>query len=282
MSRYDISRVASPSPASGGTPSTGCIQAVHDVVPDRRHGARVVIRMRYGAYAEAAIVAETALIALPQGFTFAEGACFHVAAATGVHAVMQRGRFVAGETLLVHGAGGGVGLAAVEVGKILGGTVIAVAGGDEKLAMARQKGADHVIDHRIGGFRERVLELTGGRGADLVFDPVGGEVFEESMRCTAWSGRLLVVGFAGGRIQSIPANLPLLKSLDIIGVQALTNAIRDPASGAAYTEWMYARAAEGRLRPHVSAALPLERFDEALALLSSRKAVGRVALTMGG
>jgi NADPH2:quinone reductase len=271
-----------PLPFSPGMESAGEVIEVGPGAGCWKPGDRVVVRQRYGAFAEEAVVEAGVLVALPDSFSFAEGACFHVAVATATHAVMQRGRIVPGETLLVHGAGGGVGLAAVEVGKLLGATVIAVAGGDDKLAAAQRRGADHLIDHRVDDFRSRVMELTSGRGADVVFDPVGGDVFDNSLRCTAWGGRILIVGFAGGRIQQIPGNQPLLKGVDIVGVQALTHLVRNPAGGAVYTDWMYARAAEGRLRPHLSATLPLERFSEALAMLSSRQAVGRIALTMGG
>lgn len=268
-----------PFPFSPGMEAAGEVVQAGTGTP-WKPGDRVIIRMRFGAFQEMMLVEASALVALPDCFSFAEGACFHVAAATATHGVMQRGRLASGETLLVHGAGGGVGLAAVEVGKLLGARVIAVAGGDEKLAAAQGRGADHVIDHRQEDFRSRVMEITEGRGADVVFDPVGGDTFDASMRCATWGGRLLVVGFAGGRIQTIPGNQPLLKGIDIVGVQALTHLVRDPAGGEAYTRWMYGHAAEGRMRPHISAALPLERFDEALALLSSRQAVGRIALTM--
>lgn len=270
-----------PRPFSPGMEAAGEVMQTGPGVIAWKPGDRVVIRMRFGAFAEAAVVEAEALIALPDAFSYAEGACFHVAAATATNGVMQRGRLAPGETLLVHGAGGGVGLAAVEVGKLLGGRVIAVAGGDEKLAAARERGADHVIDHHKEDFRTKVMELTDGRGADVVFDPVGGDTFDASLRCMAWGGRILIVGFAGGRIQTIPGNQPLLKGIEIVGVQALTHLVRDPAGGEAYTRWMYGHAAQGRLRPHISAALPLERYDEALALLSSRQAVGRIALTMG-
>jgi len=269
-----------PLPFIPGMEAAGVVEEAGPGADAWKPGDRVVIRLRYGAFAEAALVPATDLIALPAAFSFVEGACFHVAAATAAHAVMQRGRLAPGETLLVHGAGGGVGLAAVEVGKLLGATVIAVAGGEEKLAVARARGADHLIDHRQGDFRPRVLELTGGRGADVVFDPVGGDVFDASLRCTAWGGRILIVGFAGGRIQTIQGNQPLLKGIDIVGVQALTHAERDPASGAAYTRWIYGHAGEGRLRPHVSRSFPLEQFAPALQMLSERRAIGRIALTM--
>jgi len=269
-----------PLPFTPGMEAAGEVAAIGPGVTRWRSGDRVIVRLSHGGYAEEATVGEAELLPLPAPFSFAEGACFHVAAATATNAVMQRGRLQPGETLLVHGAGGGVGLAAVEVGKLLGGIVIAVAGGAEKLAVARARGADHVIDHREGEFRPQVMELTRGRGADVVFDPVGGDVFDASMRCMAWGGRLLVVGFAGGRIQTIPGNQPLLKGIDIVGVRALEHAVRNPDEGAAYARWMYGHAAAGRLKPHLSAVLPLARYAEALALVAERRAIGRVALSM--
>lgn len=269
-----------PFPFSPGMEAAGEVMDVGPAVSAWKPGDRVVVRLRFGAFSEVILVEASALLPLPDAFSFAEGACFHVAAATATNGVMQRGRLAPGETLLVHGAGGGVGLAAVEVGKLLGGTVIAVAGGEEKLAAARDRGADHLIDHRKEDFRSRVMELTGGHGADVVFDPVGGDTFDASLRCMAWAGRILVVGFAGGRMQTIPGNQPLLKGIDIVGVQALTHLVRDPIGGDAYTRWMYGHASAGRLRPHITASLPLERYDEALGMLSTRQAVGRIALTM--
>lgn len=270
-----------PLPFSPGMEAAGEVVEAGPGVQGWRPGDRVVVRIRFGGFAEEIVVDAEALVALPDALSFVEGACFHVATATATNGVMQRGRLAPGEVLLVHGAGGGVGLAAVEVGKLLGGTVIAVAGGDEKLAAASSRGADHLIDHRREDFRARVMEITDGRGADVVFDPVGGDTFDASLRCMAWKGRILIVGFAGGRIQTIPGNQPLLKGIDIVGVQALTHLVRDPVEGEAYTKWMYGHAAEGRFRPLISAQFPLERYDEALALLSTRQAIGRIALTMG-
>jgi NADPH2:quinone reductase len=268
-----------PVPFIPGMEAAGEVVELGPGVTRWRLGQRVVARVpSHGGLAEEAVLAEDKLHALPNAFSFAEGACFHIGAATATHAVMQRGALQAGETLLVHGAGGGVGLAAVEVGKLLGATVIAVCGGVEKAAVVRAKGADHVIDHQTESFRNRVMELTGGRGADVVFDPVGGDTFDASLRCMAWEGRILVVGFAGGRIQTIPGNQPLLKGISVVGVRALEHLVRNPAGGAAYEAWMYAQAEQGRLRPHLSATLPLDRFAEALELLESRRAIGRVAV----
>lgn len=269
-----------PLPFVPGREAAGVVDAVGSGVTRCRPGDRVLLNLSHGAFAEEIVAPEQTVRRVPGPFTFVEAACFHVATATATNALLQRGQLATGETLVVHGAAGGVGLAAVEVGKLLGATVIAVAGGADKLAVAASRGADHVIDHRHEDFRERVREITGGRGADVVFDPVGGDTFDASLRCMAFGGRILVVGFAGGRIQQIPGNLPLLKCISVVGVQALTHAERVPGIGEAYEGWMYGHAAQGRLRPHVSHTLPLERFAEALDLLSTRRAIGRVALTM--
>lgn len=270
-----------PLPFVSGFDAAGVVTATGSGVTRWHEGDAVIALMPFhGAFAEQAVVAAERLFPLPQGFSFAEGACFHVATATAANALMQRGAVQPGETVLVHGAGGGVGLASVEVAKLLDATVIAVAGGAEKLAAARGRGAHHLIDHQSEDFCERVMEITGGRGADVVLDPVGGDTFDASLRCTAWAGRLLVVGFAAGRIQSIPGNQPLLKGLSVVGVRALEDASRRPEIGAAYQGWMYRHATAGRLRPHISHRFPLEEFREALAALQGRHVIGRVALIM--
>ena len=270
-----------PLPFVPGFDAAGVVTEIGSGVTRCKPGDRVIALMPFhGAFAEEALVEQSRIFALPLPFSFVDGACFHVATATATNALLQRAALQPGEVLLVHGAGGGVGLAGVEVGKLLGATVIAVAGGAEKLAIARARGADILVDHRSQSFRDEVMRATDGRGADVVLDTVGGDTFDASLRCTAWAGRLLVVGFAGGRIQSIPGNQPLLKGLSIVGVRALEDGERRPAIGEAYQRWMYGHAAEGRLRPHVSHRIPLERFAEAFALFEDRKAIGRIVLTM--
>jgi NADPH:quinone reductase len=270
-----------PLPFVPGFDVAGVVTATGAGVTRCRTGDAVIALLPFhGAFADEAVVSQERIFALPQSFSYAEGACFHVATATATNALLQRGAVQPGDIVLIHGAGGGVGLAGVEVAKLLGAIVIAVAGAEDKLTIARSRGADHLIDHRTEDFQRRALEITGGRGVDVVLDPVGGDTFDASLRCTAWAGRLLVVGFAAGRIQSIPGNQPLLKGLSIIGVRALEDATRRPEIGAAYQRWMYGHAAEGRLRPHISHSYPLEQFQDALATLQGRHAIGRVALTM--
>jgi NADPH2:quinone reductase len=184
-----------------------------------------------------------------------------------------------GEALLVHGAGGGVGLAAVEIGKLLGATVIAAASSEEKLEVAKARGADHLVLYSREPFRDAVKRLTDGRGADVVYDPVGGQIFEDSVRCIAWGARLLVIGFTGG-IGLARTNLLLIKGASVLGVRAGEAARRNPAIGEARIKKLLEWAEQGKIRPNVSHRLPLEDFAAAMQLLIDRKAIGRVALMM--
>jgi NADPH2:quinone reductase len=242
-------------------------------------GDRVIVKMRHGAYADEAVVAPSQLTPLPSTFDYAEGATFLAAHGTAYHALINRGQLRPDEVLLVHGAGGGVGLAAVEIGKMLGATVIAAASSEEKLAVAQARGADHLVLYRTEPFRDAVKRITDGRGADVVFDPVGGEIFENSMRCIAWGARILVIGFTGG-IGLARTNLLLIKGAGVLGVRAGEAVRRNPALGEvrlkALTEWAEA----GKIRPNISHRLPLEDYAKAMRLLIDRQAIGRVALMM--
>lgn len=267
-------------PFTPGMEGAGHISEVGEGVPGYAVGDRVMFTAWHGCFAQEAIAPAAELLRMPPDFTFAEAASFVVAVSTAMNALLQRAALRPGETLLVHGAAGGVGLAAVQVGKLLGARVIATASSAEKLAVAASEGADFGIDYRRENFRERVLEITAGEGADVVLDTVGGEVFEQSMRCMAWGGRLLVVGFASGQIPEVKMNQPLLKCFSIVGVRALEHVKRRPHEGQAYRAWMLDAAAQGKLRPRVCATFPLERFREALSLLEVRQAIGRVVLEM--
>src|ERR1700724_591650 len=240
-------------------------------------GDRVIVKMRHGGYAEEVVVTPAQLTPLPSTFDYAEGATFLAAHGTAYHGLIDRGQLRPGEVLLVHGAGGGVGLAAVELGKFLGATVIAAASSEEKLAVAQAKGADHLVLYAREPFRDAVKRLTGGRGADVVFDPVGGAVFEESMRCIAWGARLLVIGFTGG-IGLARTNLLLIKGASVLGVRAGEAVRRSPAIGEARIKALLAWAEAGKIRPRISHRLPLENYAQAMRLLIDRKAIGRVAL----
>jgi NADPH2:quinone reductase len=266
-------------PFTPGVEAAGDVIEVDGAASGVAVGDRVIVKMRHGAYADEAVVTPTQLIPLPSNFDYAEGATFLAAHGTAYHGLIDRGQLKQGEVLLVHGAGGGVGLAAVEMGKMLGAVVIAAASSEEKLAVARARGADHLVLYGHEPFRDAVKRITEGRGADVVFDPVGGEVFENSMRCIAWGARLLVIGFTGG-IGLARTNLLLIKGASVLGVRAGEAVRRKPVLGEvrqkALTEWAEA----GKIRPNVSHRLPLEDYAQAMRLLVDRKAIGRVALVM--
>jgi NADPH:quinone reductase len=268
-----------PLPFTPGVEAAGDVVEVDGTAQGVSVGDRVIIKLRHGAYADEAVVAPSQLVPLPSNFDYAEGATFLAAHGTAYHALIDRGQLQAGEVLLVHGAGGGVGLAAVEIGKMLGATVIAAASSEDKLAVARKKGADHVVLYGREPFRDAVKRITDGRGADVVFDPVGGEVFENSVRCIAWGARILVIGFTGG-IGLARTNLLLIKGASVLGVRAGEAVRRNPALGEvrlkALSEWAEA----GKIRPNISHRLPLRDFTPAMRLLIDRKAIGRVALVM--
>jgi len=242
-------------------------------------GDRVILKLRHGAYADEAVVTPAQLTPLPQGFDYAEGATFLAAHGTAYHALIDRGQIQPDEVLLVHGAGGGVGLAAVEIGKLRGATVIAAASSDDKLGAARAKGADHLVLYGREPFRDAVKRITGGRGADVVFDPVGGEIFENSLRCIAWGARVLVIGFTGG-IGLARTNLLMIKGASVLGVRAGEAVRKNPALGDVRLKALTAWAEAGRIRPNISHRLPLENYAQAMRLLMDRKAIGRVALMM--
>src|SRR5437868_7417739 len=266
-------------PFTPGVEAAGEVTEIGEGVTGVTVGNRVIVKMRHGAYADEATVSPSQLIPLPSTFDYAEGATFFAAHGTAYHALIDRGQVRPGEVLLVHGAGGGVGLAAVEMGKMLGATVIAAASSEEKLAVAQARGADHLVLLAREPFRDAVKRITDGRGADVVYDPVGGEMFEQSLRCIAWGARVLVIGFTGG-IGTARTNLVLIKGASVLGVRAGEAARKNPAVGVAriraLTEWAEA----GKLRPNISHRLPLEDYAKAMRLLIDRKAVGRVALVM--
>jgi NADPH2:quinone reductase len=243
-------------------------------------GDKVILKLRHGAYADEVVVTPAQLTPLPKSFDYAEGATFLAAHGTAYHALIDRGQLQPGETLLVHGAGGGVGLAAVEIGKMLGGRVIAAASSEEKLEVARAKGADHLVLYSREPFRDAVKRIADSRGADVVFDPVGGEVLENSLRCMAWGARILVIGFTGG-IGLARTNLLMIKGASVLGVRAGEAVRKNPALGETRLKALTAWAEAGKIRPNISHRLPLEHYAQAMRLLIDRKAIGRVALTMG-
>ncbi len=264
-------------PFTPGVEAAGEVTEIAGGVAGVAVGDRVIVRMRYGGYADEAVVAPAQLTPLPANFDYAEGATFLAAHGTAHHALVDRGALAPGEVLLVHGAGGGIGLAAVEIGKLLGATVIAAASSEAKLAVAKARGADHLVLTTREPFRDAVKRTTDGRGADVVFDPVGGETFENSLRCIGWGARILVVGFTGG-IGLARTNLVLIKGASVIGVRAGESARRNPAAGEKRTRALLQWAEAGQIRPHISHRLPLENVAQAMRLLIERKAIGRVAL----
>lgn len=276
-----------PLPFAPGGEAAGDVVAVGPGVTQHKVGDAVVVGIRYGGFAEAVNVSAQAAQPIPGNMSYAKAASFQTAYLTAYVALVPRGNLQAGETLLVHGATGGVGLAAVDLGKVLGATVIATGGTDDKLAVVKARGADHVInytlpDGSLGGFRDRVKELTDGRGADVVYDPVGGDVFDESMRCVNWNARLLTIGFTSGRWPQAAVNLILIKSLSVIGVRAGEYGRREPEKGAQVHKALFELAEAGRIDPHICAAFPLEEAVGAMKMLTDRKVVGKVVITMNG
>jgi NADPH2:quinone reductase len=267
-----------PLPFTPGGEVAGVVAAVGAGVSGFAPGDRVAAFMIHGAFAEQVVVPRESVVVLPPGVSFEVGASVMVTHGTTMHALVDRAALRPGETLLVLGAAGGVGIAAVELGKALGARVIAAASTDEKTAFCRERGADEVICYGREDLKERVKALTGGNGADVVYDPVGGELTEAALRATAWEGRLLIVGFASGPIPRIPMNLVLLKGCQIAGVFWGSFAARDPARNRGNIERCLAWIAEGKLRPRVDEVLPFERAAEALERLERRAVLGKLAL----
>ncbi|MDB5575577.1 MAG: zinc-containing alcohol dehydrogenase [Bradyrhizobium sp.] len=238
-----------------------------------------VCAVRFGAFAEEVALAEAVVTPLPTCLSFAQGAAFGAAYMTAYVALVERGRLAPGEWVLVHGAAGGMGLAAVDLAAALGGRVIAASTSDAKLAaIDALYRPDHLLN-TANGFREQVKALTAG-GADLIFDPVNGDVFDESMRCIAFDGRLLVIGFTAGRITSVPTNMALIKGVSVVGVRAGEYGRHFPDRRRRIIETLGDLVGRGAIRPHVHAELPLERWREAFALMETRAAVGKVVLTL--
>jgi NADPH:quinone reductase len=264
-------------PFTQGMECAGTVAAVGVGVVGFAPGDRVVGGNKTGAFAEYAALPASGLTRIPENMGFAEAAAYPAAYLTAYVALVRRANLQPGETLLVHGASGGVGMAAVDVGKILGATVIATSASDSKLDVVIAHGADYVINV-TQGFRDKVKTLTGGRGADVIFDPVGGDVFDESVRCIAFDGRLLVVGFTSGRIPEVKANMPLIKGFSVVGVRAGEYGRRFPERGKENMEAIWKWAAEGKTRPRIHAELPLENWREAYRLLTDREVVGKVVI----
>jgi NADPH2:quinone reductase len=269
-----------PLPFSPGSEVAGIVKAVGDGVTHVKPGDEVLAITTYGAFAEEVKTEARRLLPIPAGMTFADAAAFGLTYATSEHALVDRGSLKAGERLLVLGAAGGVGLAAIEIGKILGAHVIAAASTDEKLATCRAHGADETINYATSDLREAIKSSTAGVGVDVVYDPVGGPYTEPALRSLAWRGRLLVVGFAAGEIPKIPLNLTLLKGCSIVGVFWGDFTRREPQRFAEAMARLGRWYADGRLKPHISATFPLDRAAEALTMMANRQVIGKVVLTV--
>ena len=268
-----------PLPFSPGSELAGVVKEVGAGVSGCKAGDRVIAFTTYGAFAEEVKTEAARLLPLPAGMDFVHGAAFLLTYATSDHALRDRAALKPGESLLVLGAAGGVGLAAIEIGKALGARVIAGASTEAKLAVCREHGADATVNYGSEDLRKRVQELTEGRGVDVVYDPVGGAYTEAAFRSLAWRGRLLVVGFAAGEIPKLPLNLALLKGAAAVGVFWGDFARREPQAFADSVRQLARWYGEGKLRPHVSQTLPLEKAADALKLLASREAKGKIVLT---
>ena len=269
-------QVRPPLPFTPGAELAGEILAVGDDVSGFTVGQRVLAMTQTGAMAAEVCVPAAAVMPIPDEMDFAIAAGFLLTYGTSWHALKQRAALQAGETLLVLGAAGGVGLAAVELGVALGADVIAAASTAEKLRVAREHGATHGIAYAEDSLKEQVNELTSGRGADVIFDPVGGNIFDDCLRSVAWNGRILVIGFASGDIQAIPANLPLLKGASVVGVFWGRFTSEEPGEHVANTKELLAMYSAGKVRPRVSAKFPLDDAAKAIRALADRRAIGKV------
>ena len=274
-------------PFAPGGEAAGDVAAVGAGVQGVKAGDAVCFGSRSGGFAEAVNVPAASVRPLPGRMNYEQAASYGTAYMTAYVALRVRGELRPGEWLLVHGATGGVGMAAVDLGKHFGARVIGTGGRDDKLAVVKARGADAVInytlpDGTLGGFRDAVKRITGSGGADVIFDPVGGSVFDESMRCINWRGRLLTIGFTSGTWPQAPVNLILIKSIAVIGVRAGEIGRRDPALGRRNQEALWELAESGAINPHVCAGFPLERAVEAMRMLENREVVGKCVVTMNG
>jgi NADPH2:quinone reductase len=250
-------------------------------VKNVKPGDKVIAFTTFGAFAEEVKTESGRLLPLPEGMSYEEAASFVLTSGTTDHALRARGQLRSGEALLVLGAAGGVGVAALEIGKAMGARVIACASSDDKLAVCREHGADETINYATEDLRERIKSLTAGKGVDVIYDAVGGPYTEPAFRSIAWRGRHLVIGFAAGDIPKLPLNLALLKGASVVGVFWGDFTRREPQAFAESARQLARWYREGRLKPHVSARFPLEKAADAMNLLASRKAKGKVVVTIG-
>ena len=261
-----------------GNELSGVVEAVGRNVSKFGVGDSVVSMVGHGAFCELAVADQSVVFSMPKTLSFTEAAGIGVTYFTTYHAYKQRANLQPGETVLVLGAGGGVGITAVELAKAMGAKVIAAASTAEKLALAKRMGADELINYSEQPLKETVKELTGGKGVDVVYDPVGGDFSEEALRCMAWKGRFLVIGFAAGPIPKIPLNLALLKGCDIVGVFWGAFTVREPELYRRNIDELWSMFSEGKLKPVVTDKFSLENFEQGFNCLSERRARGKVVL----
>ena len=267
-----------PLPFIPGMEVAGVVAEAAADVSHLKRGDRVLASVGRGGFAEEVVTEADGVHRIPDSMDYVTAAGFPVAYSTSYGAFAWRGRLQAGEWVLVLGASGGVGLTAVEIAKAMGAKVIAAAGGADKLAVAERAGADHLIDYAREQIRDRVKDITGGRGVDVVYDPVGGDAFDQSLRSIAWEGRIIVIGFAGGRIPQIPANIVLVKNIDIVGFFWGSYRRHKPQLMAESFPQLFRWFEEGKLKPHVSHTLAMSEVAQALELLKSRKSTGKVVI----
>lgn len=260
-----------------GNEAAGVVTAVGAGVSDFEVGERVMSRHALGACAELGNAKAALCDRIPEGMSIEHAGVFRGAYATAYHALIQRGRLAAGEWVLVHGAAGGIGIAAIQVAKLFGARVIATASTDEKRAACLEEGADHAIDYR-GGFVDRVKELTGGRGVDIVYDPIGDKVAEESLRCLAWGGRLLILGFLGGGPTNIRSNYLLIKGIEAVGVRIGGLNEANPALALANMKTLTELAGQGKLTPRISHRFRLDQTAQALQAVIDREVIGKAVV----
>lgn len=265
-------------PYTPGNETAGVVVEVASDVKSVRVGDRVLAMPGYGGLAEECVVDAEKVMPLPQAMSMTAAAGFLLNYGTTYHALVQRAKLQPGETLLVTGAAGGVGLTAIELGKILGARVIAAASSDEKLALAKQHGADAVFNYTTDAIKAKVMEFTNNRGIDVAYDPVGADYAEQIVRSMAWRGRYLVIGFAGGKIPAIPLNLPLLKGCSLVGVFWGAQIRQEPEVHAQNLKELFELFNAGKIKPHITELDGLERIDDAIASLNGRKATGKVVI----
>ena len=267
-------------PFSPGGEVAGEIVEVAEDVKDLQVGTRVLGMTGWGGFAEEVVVSAANVIAIPDAMDYVTASGFLMTYATSYYALKQRGQLKPGETLVVLGAAGGVGLAAVELGAVMGARVIAAASSEEKLALAKQYGAEQGIDYSKENLKTRIKELTGGQGADVIYDPVGGDYFEQAVRSIAWQGRALVIGFAAGEIPKFPINLALLKGCQIVGVFWGAFNGREPLESQQNNRELLEMYGQGKLKPHVCQTFSMDQAGEALYTLMNRRAQGKVVITI--